>query len=166
MFRAIKRLLFILKNIGEIEKSLNKIKEIDNMYVDHKKTINKLNSKISDLYNKVFNIKTISKRLGVDIDMNELEDLLFDCSAKIITGTRETMINYDRQCEVLDLCAREFVKTYPSIKKKYIFHGGCLGCKTPLVEGIGACDNCSYFHWMSNKPDLSEKYKDNEVACV
>lgn len=52
------------------------------------------------------------------------------------------------------------VYTHPALKKRVIFHGGCLGCQTPLIESLGSCRGCSYFHGVrSDYPDLSKKYK-------
>jgi|SRR6478735_8532474 len=71
--------------------------------------------------------------------------------------------NIDFQFESIKLFNRikkskeiEFVTNNPSLKIRKIFHGGCLSCKTPLHNGIGACKGCKYLMgW--DYPDLSSK---------
>jgi len=54
----------------------------------------------------------------------------------------------------------EFVEQNPSLKIHKVFHGGCLGCVTPLEEGIGKCLGCEYLRGItSGYPDLSKKIK-------
>ena len=149
MFAKIKRFFLLL----------DKLEEIDQKYSDYKKTINRLSDKITAIYDEVFNIKTISHALGVSINTSELEDLLFDCQPKIGIGLSEDMGEYERQHEIIEICAREFTKKYPLIKKKHNFHGGCLSCITPLEEGIGECRGCQYFDCNWGKPNKSKESK-------
>lgn len=48
-----------------------------------------------------------------------------------------------------------FIK--PETKERYIFHGGCLSCKTPLNKGIGECRECLYFMCNTKLTVLSTK---------
>ncbi len=156
LFKEMKRLLFILLNIEDTGKS------IDN---DLKKNKSKLDSNTEDLDRQVFDIERISRELGVDTTTEEFQNRIFDRSPKIFMfQSEEEMFNHDKYEELLTLCARELVIKHPSIKEKHIFHGGCLSCKTPIIDGIGACNSCKYFHWLSGKPDLSEKYKSHNTT--
>ncbi len=50
---------------------------------------------------------------------------------------------------------RLFAEKNPDVKTHHVFHGGCLGCTTPLNEGIGKCLGCRYSNWNLELPDLS-----------
>ena len=53
---------------------------------------------------------------------------------------------------------QEFARNNPSLKIHKIFHGGCLGCLTPIEKGIGVCTGCQYLMGWSY-PDLSSTNK-------
>ena len=53
----------------------------------------------------------------------------------------------------------KYIMENPSLKMQQVYHGGCLGCKTPIKDGIKSCLGCKYFNGVvSNYPDLSKKY--------
>ena len=45
----------------------------------------------------------------------------------------------------------------PNSKEPFIFHGGCLNCKSIEKFGIGRCKGCRYFYSELEKPDLNFK---------
>jgi len=50
---------------------------------------------------------------------------------------------------------KQYARVHPSEKKHIVFHGGCLGCVTPLHYGLGNCTGCLYFNGVvSNYPTL------------
>lgn len=51
----------------------------------------------------------------------------------------------------------KWVEKNKSLKVHNIFHGGCIGCKTPLNTNLGTCLGCQYLTTNWNDPNLSTK---------
>ena len=133
----------ILKLLGFDKTSIQTLrKEI----VDLEITISTLSKDLSEIYTKVEKAFIIINQLGIDID-NELwweKDRCehFDNPDTAIIASRirhDAIINW--------------VKKYPTLKERKTFHGGCIGCVTPIEYGIGKCLGCQFLSgW--NKPSL------------
>jgi len=54
---------------------------------------------------------------------------------------------------------REYAIKNPNVKEYIQFHGGCSGCITPLVSGLGECTMCQYFDAEWNLPNLNSNDK-------
>lgn len=73
----------------------------------------------------------------------------------------------DHGCDVRNLAYTirreqniQFARDYASLKIHKIFHGGCLGCLSPAMQGIGICLKCKYLMGLnSGYGDLSNNEK-------
>lgn len=70
-------------------------------------------------------------------------------------ATHKELHEYAKQKQKEKDNDKVYAKNHIDEKKKIIFHGGCLGCVTPLHYGLGNCLECMYFEPNWNKRDLS-----------
>ena len=78
----------------------------------------------------------------------------------------KTFYTSEEYIEVTEQRVRETLKPYTDAyydgdtnpKGHLVFHGGCLTCKTPNIDGLGTCLECQYFN-LWDGDDLSTKYK-------
>lgn len=110
-------------------------------------TIASLKADATAVYEKTEQAFVIIKQLNID-NTNELwwENVKIDHSNPEVWRLAENIKKSAR---------REWVQNNPSLKVRKIFHGGCLGCVTPINEGIGKCLGCKYLSG-GGLPDLSK----------
>ena len=57
-----------------------------------------------------------------------------------------------------DLILKKYAQENKNKKEHIIFHGGCLGCSTPIDTKLETCFGCLYYNGIvSSYPDLSNK---------
>ncbi len=141
-----KNLLLKLTGFGKI---IRLQKEVNNLIV----TVEKLKQEATEAYRKSQDAIILYKKLRIDREEEKwwektLNSFEFDDFERYILASN-----------IRKEGARQYMKETPALKQKFIFHGGCLSCKTPTIEGWGSCLGCSYSGYNSSLPDLSEKYK-------
>lgn len=52
---------------------------------------------------------------------------------------------------------KDFIRENPSLQERFVFHGACLGCTTPIKKGCAECLGCKFANFGSNLPDLSSR---------
>ena len=141
----------ILKFIGlDAETIINLNQQINVLkkeMLDLHLTINNLKEEATSIYKKTEDAVIMYKEL--DIDKNEEKWWEKD------SFKHDNHENWILANKIKDNAMKEYVKNHPSLKERFIFHGGCLGCKTPIEKGCGTCLGCEYANFGKGFPDLS-----------
>ncbi len=116
-----------------------------------KTTINSLSNDLNNLYGKTQKAFTIIKSMKIDLK-NELWWENRDTFSMIGRGCDIETFRIANQ--IRNDAKIAWVERYPTLKERKIFHGGCLGCQTPINKGIGTCLGCKYLSSDYSKPDL------------
>lgn len=134
---------------------VNAIQTLQNDVKDLQSTISNLKTEATDYYKKIEDVGIVIKMLDID----KKNEFWWEDRNYLRTCRDFKIMEFARNIQ--DNAAREWVNNHPSVKVRKIFHGGCLGCATPLNKGIGVCLGCSYFGdgCSSSLPDLSTKEK-------
>ena len=142
----------ILKLLGLDQKTVESLRsEVDWL----KTTLATLRQESTEVYNKTEQAFIIIKELGIDQEKEcwwEDDNINF---RNLDHNSR--MIAYNIQKSAM----KEWVRKNPSLLVRKTFHGGCLGCITPLEKGIGTCLGCHYANFNQGYPDLSKQKNNN-----
>lgn len=118
---------------------------------DLEATCSSLQSKVSETYKNLTELNAAYQVLkgGLNKDVPWYEN------TQLISGLdhESRRLSYDIQSSK----KRDIVYEMPSLKpdSNIVFHGGCLGCASQRLHGLGRCKGCNYFSWGSGLPDLS-----------
>ncbi len=126
----------------------NTVLGLQNQVADLKLTVENLTRNATDAYKKSEQAIILYKKLGI----NKEEKRWWEKS--VYFEDFETQKLADK---IKTSGMKDFIRQNPSVQERFIFHGGCLGCNTPIKKGCGKCLGCVYANWGSGMPDLSSK---------
>lgn len=127
----------------------NTVLGLQNQVADLKKTVENLTRNANDAYKKSEQAIILYKKLGI----NKEEERWWE---------KESVYFEDFETQILaenikKSGMKDFIRKHPSLQERFIFHGGCLDCNTPIKKGCGECLGCHYANFGSGMPDLSSR---------
>ena len=129
--------------LGSLKKEITRLKRD---IIDLTMTVNHLTDEATKAYKKSEEAIILYK--DIDIDKNDKRWFCKDSDHDNI----EKLIAEDK---IKKRGMKEYVKKHPSLRERFIFHGCCLGCQTPIEKGCGVCLGCQCSDFGSDLPDLS-----------
>jgi hypothetical protein len=126
----------------------NTVLQLQNKVTSLTKTVENLTKNATDAYKKSEQAIILYKKLGINTEQErwwEKESIYFE--------DHETYILAEK---IKKTAMKDFARENPLLQERFIFHGACLNCNTPIKKGCGECLGCCYSNYFgSGLPDLS-----------
>ena len=105
-----------------------------------------------NLHNTKINGSVVNKKQN-DYNINSKSEVVNNLKSEL---TEDFVKNNDTLIEHIKEHIVNVEKAYdnPNSKETIVYHGGCLGCKSQKMNGIGACKGCQYFTANWGLPNL------------